>query len=275
MQRGEGIVRDLRLGARHRGQQRRLAGVGQSDQAGIGDQLQPQPDPALLARPAGSRMARRLVGGALEMRVAEAAVAALAQHDALARLGQVEQHRLLVLVEDLGADRHAHQDVLGLGAGAHLAHAVMAAPHLEMLLVAVVDQRVEVGHRLDHDVAALAAVAAVRPAELDELLAMKADAPGTAVAAFHEDLGFIEEFHGSVSVLTRSVILVLGTRIHEFACECRSRPSKLVDGRAKPDHDGGEGGTGVAALSSNSKTKRGMARLPFPFVRLVNGRAGS
>jgi hypothetical protein len=25
---------------------------------------------------------------------------------------------------------------------------------------------------------------------------VKADAPGTAVAAFHEDLAFIEEFHG-------------------------------------------------------------------------------
>src|SRR6185436_6352171 len=109
---------------------RRLAGVWQTDEPRIGDQLQPQPDPTFLARPAGSRVARRLVGRALEMRVAEAAVAALAQDDALARLGQVEQHRLLVLVEDLGADRYAHQDVLGLGAGAHLAHAVMAAPHL-------------------------------------------------------------------------------------------------------------------------------------------------
>src|SRR5262245_32075172 len=77
----------------------------------------------------------------------------------------------------------------------------MAAPHLEMLLVAVVDQCVEVGHRLDHDIATLAAVAAVRAAELDELLAMKADAAGAAVAAFHEDLGFIEEFHGCISLL--------------------------------------------------------------------------
>ena len=90
-------------------------------------------------------------------------------------------------------------DVLRLGARAVLAHAVMAAPHLEMLLVAVVDQRVEVGNRLRDHVAALAAVAAIRPAELDELLAMEADRAGTAVTALHEDLGFIEEFHLSQS----------------------------------------------------------------------------
>ena len=53
MQGREGIVGDLRLGARRCRQQGRFAGVGQPDQAGIGDQLQPQPDPAFLARPAG------------------------------------------------------------------------------------------------------------------------------------------------------------------------------------------------------------------------------
>ena len=48
---------------------------------------------------------------------------------------------------------------------------------LEMLLVAVVDQRVEPVDAFGPDVAAAAAVAAVRPAELDELLAPERDAP--------------------------------------------------------------------------------------------------
>ena len=78
VERGEGIVGDLRLGRAHRGEERRLAGVRQPDQAGVGDQLQPQPDPALLAVLAGIGVARRAVGRRLEMRVAEAAVAALA-----------------------------------------------------------------------------------------------------------------------------------------------------------------------------------------------------
>ena len=52
MQRGEGIVGDLRLGRGDGRQEGRLAGIGQADQAGVGDQLQPQPDHSSL-RPAG------------------------------------------------------------------------------------------------------------------------------------------------------------------------------------------------------------------------------
>jgi hypothetical protein len=78
VQRREGIVGDLGLGGRDRGEEGRLAGIGQADEAGIGDQLQPQPDPAFLARQAGIGPARRLVGRGLEIGIAEAAIAALA-----------------------------------------------------------------------------------------------------------------------------------------------------------------------------------------------------
>src|SRR5882724_3733302 len=73
---------------------------------------------------------------------------------------------------------------------------MVAALGLEMLLVAIVDQRVEVGHRLDDDIAAAPAIAAIRPAELDEFLAPKADAAGPAVAALEIDLGLVEKLHG-------------------------------------------------------------------------------
>ena len=74
---------------------------------------------------------------------------------------------------------------------------------LEVLLVAVVDQRVEAGDRLDHDVAALAAVAAVRAAELDEFLAPERHAAVAARAGRDIDLGFIEEFHGCQGISHR------------------------------------------------------------------------
>ena len=77
MQRGERIVGDLRLGGADRGEEGGLAGIGQADQAGVGDQLQPQPDGALLAGLAGIGAARRLVGRGLEIGIAEAAIAAL------------------------------------------------------------------------------------------------------------------------------------------------------------------------------------------------------
>src|SRR6185312_7238048 len=70
-----------------------------------------------------------------------------------------------------------------------------ARPCLEMLLVAVVDQRVEPVHGLDHDVAAASTVATGRPAEFDELLAPERDACVTAVAGSDVDLGLVVELH--------------------------------------------------------------------------------
>ena len=195
MQRGEGIVGDLRLGRGDRRQEGRLAGIGQADQAGIGDQLQPQPDRQLLAGQAGIGAARRLVGRGLEMLVAEAAIAALGQPEALADLGQVADQRLVVLVEDLRAGRHLQRHVGALGAGHVAAHAVDAGLGLEMLLVAIVDQRVQPVDGLQPDIAAAAAVAAVRPAELDEFLAPERHRAGAAVAGADIDLGLIEKFH--------------------------------------------------------------------------------
>ncbi len=97
VQRRERIGGDLRLGRAHGGEEGRLAGVGQPDDAGVGDQLQAQPDGQLLGRLAGVDAARRLVGRGFEMRVAEAAVAALGEQRALADLRQIGEQRLLVL----------------------------------------------------------------------------------------------------------------------------------------------------------------------------------
>ena len=129
------------------------------------------------------------------MRIAVAAIAATQQHMALAGLGQIEQDLVVLVVEDLRADGNAQQHGLAGRAAAVGAHAVMALLGLEMLLVAVVDERVEAVDALGKDIAAAAAIAAVRPAELDEFLAPEAASAGTAVAALHEDLGLVEEFH--------------------------------------------------------------------------------
>src|SRR5258706_8728207 len=73
---GERIVRDLRLCRRDTSEEGGFAGIGQTDQADIGDQLEPEPDGLLLGRLSGIGMARRLVRRALEMCVADAAIAA-------------------------------------------------------------------------------------------------------------------------------------------------------------------------------------------------------
>src|SRR3546814_9031712 len=120
---------------------------------------------------AGVGAARRLVGGRLEVGVAEAAVAAPQEHDALADFGEVGQDGLLVLGEHLGAGGHLDDQGRGGRPGHVLALAVAAALGLEVLVIAEVDQGIEAVDGLEDDVAAAPAVAAVGTAELDELLA--------------------------------------------------------------------------------------------------------
>lgn len=62
------------------------------------------------------------------------------------------------------------------------AHAMHAGLGLEMLLIAVVDQGVEAVDGLDPDIAAAAAVTAIRAAEFDEFLTPERNRAGAAVA---------------------------------------------------------------------------------------------
>ena len=96
------------------------------------------------------------------------------------------------------ADRHFQHHLFAVGTGAVLAHAIGATLGFEMLLIAIVDEGVEPVDGLDNDVAAFAAVAAVRSSELDEFLSPKGDAAVAARAGRNIDLRFIEEFHGLV-----------------------------------------------------------------------------
>ena len=76
-----------------------------------------------------------------------------------------------------------------------LAHAVGTLLGLEMLLIAVVDQRVQAVDHLDDDVAAAAAITAARSAELDILLAPERDAAVAAVAGADIDFCLVKKFH--------------------------------------------------------------------------------
>ena len=98
-----------------------------------------------------------------------------------------------------------------------------AFPGLEMLLIAVVDQGIQPIDGLDPDVAAAAAITAVRAAEFDEFLASKANAAGTALAGADIDLRLVEEFHGAC-VLARPARL--GKRDHYPGSEWESLGSE-------------------------------------------------
>ena len=130
------------------------------------------------------------------MGIAEAAVAAAQQDHPLAGFGQVGDHFFAVLGQYLGADRQLHDHAFARAAGAVLAHAVMADLGLEMLLIAEIDQGVEIGDAFDDDIAAASAVAAVGAAVLDVFLTTEADGACAALTALDENLGLIEKLHG-------------------------------------------------------------------------------
>src|ERR1700743_1335726 len=79
-----------------------------------------------------------------------------------------------------------------------LAHAVDAFLRLEVLLIAIVDQRVQPVDDFDDDIAATPTIAAGGTTELDELLAAERHAAVATVAGADIDLGFIEEFHAPI-----------------------------------------------------------------------------
>src|SRR6185312_1478544 len=151
--------------------------------------------PGFFSRPARAEAARRLVRRGLVVEVAEPAIAAREQYDTLARTGQIGEHDLLAVIEDFGADRHAQHQLLAVCAGTLAAGAAAPVLGAEMLPVAIVDEGVEIVLGDDDDVSALAAVAAVRAAELDELLAAKAHRAAPAIAALQVDFALVEKFH--------------------------------------------------------------------------------
>ena len=148
IQRGERIVGDLRLGRTDRGKEGRFPRIRQADDAGIGDELEPQADGKLLAGLAGIGVAGRAIGRGFEVRIAEAAIAAAGEEGALAGFGQIGDQGRAIFFVDLRADRHLEHGVGAARAVAVLAHAAAAVLRLEVLLVAIVDERVEALDRL-------------------------------------------------------------------------------------------------------------------------------
>ena len=92
LQRGERVVRDLRLGGRHGRDQRRLPRVGEPDQRHVGHQLELHVQPELLALLALLGERRRPPAVGEEARVAPPALAPLGHHEAGALRCQVAHH---------------------------------------------------------------------------------------------------------------------------------------------------------------------------------------
>src|SRR5215211_5944845 len=191
---GEGIVGDLRLRAGEPRQERRLAGVRQPYEARIGGELEVQLDRALLAREAALREAGALACGGRELLVAAPAAAAAGHDRAVAGVQHVPAVAGLGVLDD-GAGRNADLEQLGRGAVPVRALAVAAALRLEVGAAAEAGEVAQGRVHHDRDVAAVAAVAAVRAAPRYVRLAAEGDHAVPAGSASHVNPRAIVE-HG-------------------------------------------------------------------------------
>ena len=167
--RRERIVGNLRTGCAHAGDERALADRWHANKGSVCHELHLELDPVILRRLALLGKGRRAPDGCHEVDVATASDAARGYDDALAGMREVCNlvERLLRLMVELahdGAERHLEDQVLAVLAVLSRSLAMRAALCLEVMLVAVVDERRELGVRLEDDISSASAISAVRPA---------------------------------------------------------------------------------------------------------------
>ena len=194
LERRERVVGDLRLRARHARDQRRLAGVRQPDEAGVGQQLEPQLDHPLLPRQPALGQPRRLARRPGEALVAAPAEAALGDADLLAGRDEVEARAVPAL--DLVPGGTPTTSGVAVGAVAQRALAVPAAAGAEVRRALEELQVAQVVVAAQDHVAAAAAVAAVGTALGDVRLAAERHGAVAARATAHLDPGLVRQHVG-------------------------------------------------------------------------------
>ena len=181
---GERVVGDLRPRRGHGGDQRGLAGRREPDQADVGDALELDDGVEGLAGLPEQGEAGSLAAGVGQRGVAEPALAALGQHHAGAGADEVGDDPAVGRADDRSRG-NAEDAVLAARAAAVAALARLAVAGLLVRAVVEVQQRVHAGVDLEDDVAAVAPVAAVGPAEGLVLLPMDRGHAVPAVAGGH------------------------------------------------------------------------------------------
>lgn len=192
-ERGERVVRDLRLGRAHRSDQRRLARRGKAHERDVCDRLELENDVAFVARFAEQRKPGCTACPVRQRRVAQAARATRRRDVRVTGMTQIGKHRTRLLGETLRAARLEHHSAHGNRQHEiRTIRAVFRVPQTHgagirraMRHEAEVEQRRGILIGFEDHRTTLAAIAAVRPRQRLVFLAADAGRPIAAVAAFH------------------------------------------------------------------------------------------
>ena len=193
LERRERIVGDLRACRRHDADQRALADVREADERDIGHQLHLELEPPVLAVLTLLGEARRATLVRQELGVAAPTAPTGGRQPAIAVVQQFGEQLAAVEVGHDGALGHRDLERLPALAVLVLALAVHPVVGAAVRMVAERQQRRHVVVGDEPDIAALAAVAAVRTALHDRTLASERHAARAAVTAAYVELAFVDE----------------------------------------------------------------------------------
>ena len=189
------IVGNFGLGGGDHADEGGFAHVGEADQPHIRDDLEFQFQMQILPRQAGLGELGDLAGGRGKMAVAPAAAAALGHHHRLVA-GEVRHHKAGLSLLQNSAAGHTDDQVFRIRTTLALGAAVLAVLGGVFALVAEIHQsgQVIIGHK--DDVAAAAAVAAVRAAGRHEFFAVEGHGAIAALACMQTDGGYVNKVAG-------------------------------------------------------------------------------
>ena len=191
-ERGEGIVRDLGLGRGHHRDQRRLSDVRKPDEGDVGQQLELEVQPTLVARLALLGERRRAAAVAEEPSVASAATSAFGGEVAVTFVDQVGDHHTVGVLHHRALG-DGHDEILTGSAVLALALPMRAAGGPAMRVVAEPEQRRHVAVGDEPDVAAVPAVAPVGSAFGNMSLAAERDGARTTITGLHMQATLVDE----------------------------------------------------------------------------------
>ena len=254
------VISDLGARGADLPNKRRLARVGEADQAHFGDKPELQAKTMVLSRPAFSMATGRLVGGRSEASIPPTTNSTASYEQAFAFFAEIAEDLAALVIEDHRTQRHRQHKIFTVPACSPPAFSVATAFRTKVRMVAEVDEGVAVRAGNEPNRTAFSTVATVRPPARDELLSTKANNPPPSVAGPHFDTGFVDEHRLHVSLLL----------------SCRGSPRdgpEVLRGRSREDAN--EASAPTSILEPNDAAGTGEKRIVFTTPHVLSWLEGS